>query len=83
MSDEHSGFIWDVKRPTRDGYVACLVITPLHSGGGADTASKVERNVGRSIAVQMATKLLRACDAPAELLTQVQALDETGRAGQA
>jgi hypothetical protein len=82
MSDEHSGFIWDVKHPTQEGYVACLVITPLHRGGGADTAAKVERNVGRSTAVQIATKLLRACNAPAELLAQVQDLDETGRAAQ-
>ena len=83
MSDEHSGLVWDVKRPTRDGFVACLVIWPMFRGGGADTEAKLERNMGRSNALQMATKLLRACDAPAELLEQVIALDETGRAAKA
>ncbi len=30
MSDEHSGFIMDIKNPTREGEdVACLVITPM------------------------------------------------------
>jgi hypothetical protein len=58
------------------------VITPKHRDGAADTCAKIERNIGRSIAIQLATKLLQKCDAPAELVAQVQALDETGRAAE-
>ena len=81
MSDDHSGFIWDVKQPTRDGFVACLVITPMHRGGGADTAAKLERNVGRSMALQMAERMLAARDVPPELLAQVTALREAAGPG--
>lgn len=81
MSDDHTGFVWDIKRPTVDRFVACLVITPLHKGGGADTAAKVERNVGRSTALQIAEQMLAACDVPADLLARVTALREAAGPG--
>src|SRR5262245_3478306 len=81
MSDEHTGFVWDIKRPTRDGYVACLVITPLYKGGGADKGAKVERNMGRSQALQIAEEMLKACDVPADLLGRVKALREAAGSG--
>jgi len=74
MSDDHSGFIMDIKNPTRDGnYVACLVITPMLKGQ-ADVAAKIERNMGREKCIQMAHELLSLCQAPNELLVQVHAL---------
>ena len=76
MNDDNSGYVWDIKRPTRDGFVACLVITPLHRGGGANTAAKLERNMGRSTALQIAEQMLEACDVPADLLAIVRALRE-------
>ncbi len=81
MSEDHSGFIWDLKQPTQDGYVACLVITPMHRGGGADTAARLERNMGRSIALQMAEEMLAKCDVPPDLLSQVTALREAAGTG--
>ncbi len=44
MNEEHSSYIIDIKRPTREGYVACLVITPKHRDGHTDVSAKVERN---------------------------------------
>lgn len=82
MSDEHSGYIWELKKPTRKGnFVACLVFSPKGKDNRTDKAAKIERNIGRSIALQLATRLLKACDAPDELVRQVQALDGTGKAG--
>jgi hypothetical protein len=79
MSEDHSGFIYDIKRPTRDAdrYVACLVITPKRRDGTTDVGAKVERNIGRAKAVQIASELLETCGAPAELLAQVRALAPT------
>ena len=74
MSEDHAGFIMDIKRPTRDGYVACLVITPKRRDGVTDAGAKVERNLGRAKAVQLAAELLGACGASADLLDQVRAL---------
>jgi hypothetical protein len=77
MSSEHSGFIWDIKQPTREGYVACLVITPKCRDGthSADTEAKVERNLGRSTALKIASELLAACNVPADLVERIKALN--------
>jgi hypothetical protein len=74
MSEEHSSYIIDIKRPTREGYVACLVITPKHRDGYTDVRAKVERNLGRDNCVQIAHELLAACGASETLLAQVHAL---------
>ena len=75
MSDEHSGFIMDIKNPTREGeYVACLVITPMLKGGQADVGAKVERNMGSSQCVQVAAELLKRLGAPSELVKEVEAM---------
>lgn len=74
MSVEHGGYIWDIKQPTREGFVACLVITPKHSDGTCDTHAKLERNIGRGIALQIASELLEKCGAPADLVNRVKAL---------
>jgi hypothetical protein len=73
------GFIWDLKKPTRDGYVTCLVITPMKKDGsrGADTGNKVERNLGRDMALQMALELLEHSGAPADLIRHVEAFRES------
>lgn len=74
MSDDHSGFIMDIKRPTRDGqYVACLVITPMSKNRKADVDAKVERNMGRGQCIRLVNELLKHLDAPNELLSQVEA----------
>jgi hypothetical protein len=74
VSEEHSGYIIDVKKPTREGYVACLVITPKHRDGSTDVSAKVERNLGREKCVQIAHELLAACGASESLLAQVHSL---------
>jgi hypothetical protein len=74
MHEDHTGFIIDIKQPTRESYVACLVITPKNRDGKADTNAKVERNLGRVKAVQIAYELLSACEASENLLSQVQSL---------
>ena len=74
MSEDHSGFIIDIKRPTRDGFAACLVVTPKHRDGYTDVSAKLERNLGRAKCVQVAYELLAACDASGALLAQVHAL---------
>lgn len=74
MSKEHSGFIIGVKQPTREGHVACLVITPKFKGGEADVSAKVERNLGRTKAIELSLELLVACNIPEELLVQIRAL---------
>lgn len=74
MSEQHSSYIIDIKRPTRKGYVACLVITPKHRDGYTDVAAKVERNMGQDKCVQIAYELLKACDASEDLLAQVHSL---------
>lgn len=66
--------IIDIKRPTREPYVACLVITPKHRDGKADASAKVERNLGRAKAIQIAYELLSACNASKNLLSQVHTL---------
>jgi hypothetical protein len=81
MSDEHTGFVWDIKQPTRDGYVACLVITPKDKGGGADKEAKLERNMGRHQALRIAEEMLEACAVPADLLARVKALREAAGPG--
>ena len=81
MNEDHSGYIWDIKRPTRDGFVACMVVTPMHKGGGADTAAKMERNMGRSTALQIAEQMLAACEVPADLLAHVTLLREAAGPG--
>jgi hypothetical protein len=74
MSEEHSSYIIDIKRSTRDGFVACLVITPKHRDGHADVSAKVERNLGHDKCVRIAYELLAACGASESLLEQVHAL---------
>jgi hypothetical protein len=74
MSEEHSGYVIDIKRPTRAGYVACLVITPKHRDGNTDVSAKVERNLGREKCVKIAHELLAACGASEALLAEVHAL---------
>ena len=74
MSEQHSSYIIDIKRPTREGYTACLVITPKHRDGDSDVSAKVERNLGRDKCVQIAYELLTACGASADLLAQVNSL---------
>ena len=74
MNEDHSGFIIDIKRQTREPYVACLVITPKHRNGNTDVNAKVERNLGKSKAVQIAYELLAACKASDSLLSQVHSL---------
>ena len=74
MTENHTGYIIDIKRPTREPYVACLVITPKHRNSKADVGAKVERNLGRAKAVQIAYELLSACNASENLLNQVHAL---------
>lgn len=74
MNEQHSSYIIDIKRPTRNGYNACLVITPKYRNGSTDVAAKVERNMGRDKCVQIAYELLKACDASEDLLSQVHSL---------
>ena len=74
MSPEHSSYIIDIKRPTREGYIACLVITPKHRDGYSDVSAKIERHLGRDKCVQIAHELLAACGAWEALLAQVHAL---------
>lgn len=76
VSDSNSsgGFIIDIKRATREPFVACLVITPKSVDGSADLGAKVERNLGRGKAVQIAHELLAACGASDQLLAEVHAL---------
>jgi hypothetical protein len=74
MSEDHCGYIIDIKRPTREGYVACLAVTPKHRNGDADVGAKIERNLGRKKAVQIVYELLAACNASDELLDQVRTL---------
>lgn len=54
--------------------MACLVITPKRTDGTCDTDAKLERNLGRGIAIQIASELLEKCGAPAELVEKVSAL---------
>ena len=78
MSEEHSSFIIDIKRPTSDGYVACLVITPKRRVGGAtDVSAKMERNLGKAKAVQLSVELLTACGASTSLLEQIRKMNPT------
>jgi hypothetical protein len=74
MSEERSSYIIDIKRPTRDGYAACLVITPKHCEGYTDVSAKMERNLGHDKCVQIAYDLLKRCGAADDLLAQVHAL---------
>jgi hypothetical protein len=74
MSQDHSGYIIHIKRPTREGYVACLVITPKRRDGVTDVAAKVERNLGRAKAIQIAADLLSYCEAPDDLVARVHDL---------
>ncbi len=74
MSEEHSSFIIDIKRPTRDGYSACLVIIPKHREGYTDVSDKMERNLGHDKCVQIAYDLLKRCGATDNSLAHVHAL---------
>jgi hypothetical protein len=68
-------FIWGVNNPTRGDKVVQLVITPRGPDGShVDPSLRLERNVGRNNAVDLAAKLLQKCGASAELLAQVNAL---------
>lgn len=61
MDSHHTGFIWNIKKPTESGYTACLVITPKFNNKKADTGSKIERNIRRDMALQIAEKMLAMC----------------------
>jgi transcriptional regulator with XRE-family HTH domain len=70
-----SMFIWDVINPTRNSSVLRLVVTPRGPDGShVDPSLRLERNVGRNNAVNLATRILEMCGASAELLEQVNAL---------
>jgi hypothetical protein len=70
-------FIWEVRRPSKDGFVACLVVTPRRrdGSGSVDTHAKLERHLGRSSALDLAQRLLKACGATSDLLQQVHKLE--------
>jgi len=74
--EQNSGFIMDMKQPTRDGYVACMVVTPKLKGGDANIPAKMKRNLGRSKAINLALQLLENCDAPDEILAQIRTWGE-------
>ncbi len=77
MDDTDPGsFIWQVKRPSQDRFVACLVITPRRrdGSGSVDTDAKLQRDLGRSSALDLAGQLLKACGASPDLLEQVRKL---------
>ena len=70
------GYIITLKRPYKPGFVACMSITPHHEDGtpGVDTARKVERDLGRKKALQLAARLLAYSDAPADVVARVEEL---------
>ena len=74
MSQENTGFIINIKQPTRANYVACLVVTPKRRDGSANVDAKMERNFSITKAVQISHELLAMCGASEELLAQVHAL---------
>lgn len=69
------GYIMNLKKPTRDGYVACLVITPKDKDGVADTACKLERNISRTQAISLSIELLKAAGCPDSVLGEIGNLD--------
>ena len=74
MSEDHSGYIIDIKGPTKEGYIACLVITPKHRDGYTDANAKLERHLGHDKCIKIAYELLKRCEASESLLAQVHAL---------
>ena len=78
MSDagnrEHSGFIINIKQPTRDGYAACVIVTPKYKDGQADVSEKMERNMKKEKTVAVVEELLATVGASEELLSQIRSL---------
>jgi hypothetical protein len=71
--EESTGYIISVKNPTSKDSVACLVITPKHKDK-AKVKEKMERNLGREKAIQIAYKLLECCNADHRLLKQIETM---------
>jgi hypothetical protein len=70
------GFIIDLKKPFKPGFATCMVITPHYQDGrpGVDTSKKLERDMGRKKALQLAAELLEFSEAPADLIDRVWAM---------
>ena len=65
----------NLKNPTRDGYIACLVITPKDKSGDADLSSKLERNITSKKTISLSVELLKASGCPASILAEIEGLD--------
>jgi hypothetical protein len=76
MSSKNSstGFILEVTRPAKRGFVAGLVFSPKGPDGRIAAERKVRRDIGRNKALDLAAKLLAASGTPAELVQQVESL---------
>jgi hypothetical protein len=74
MDQEHFGYIFDIKQPTRNGYSACLAITPKKRDGSSDVNAKIERNLGRDMCLQIAYELLAKCDILEDTLSRVRVI---------
>lgn len=69
------GFIFDVLGPTKDGFVARIVVTPNDPKGGVDTARKLERHLGQHRALGVVLELLQLCDdIPEDVIAKVEEL---------
>jgi hypothetical protein len=77
------GFIIDLKKPFKPGFVTCMVITPYCQDGtpGVDPSQKLERDMGRKKALQLAAELLEFSEAPADLIERVWGMykEEAGK----
>jgi hypothetical protein len=73
-----SGFFIDIKKPYKPGFALCMVITPHFQDGrtGVDTSNKLERDMGRKMAIDLAAELLKHCDAPLEIVQTVKSLHD-------
>lgn len=83
MSDEHSGYIFNVTKPKKknQGFVARLAVTPKKKDSSADLNAKIERDLGHEKAVEIAVDLLKLCGAPTDLLERVEALQPSAIEG--
>ena len=70
------GFTIDLKAPYKPAFVACMVVTPYRGDGTRriDASKKLERDLGRAKALQLAAELLAYCNAPADLVERVKAI---------
>jgi hypothetical protein len=87
QKSKRPGFILDRKKPFKPGFVTCMVLTPHYQDGtpGVDTSKKLERDLGRKKALQLAAELREFCAAPADLIERGWAMSReaagTGAAG--